>query len=1381
MKKIYPLFFLMIILVIPCFSQERGIHVHQIEAELSQHTVSAITQDRHGFLWVGTLYGLNKFDGVQFTTYHQFGGKGDGLPSDNITAMITNQDGNLVIGTHGYGISIFDVSTQQFTNYAHDPENPNSLSSDGVVCLFEDKNGILWIGTERAGLNVFDPEKQKFKRYFHADSTNTSAIGFDYISAIQADAKGNMLVGTHGQGLGIIKKRSGQIVQLHKANNSLHSDIIKKIYKTEAGIIWVGTNQGIVQLIEDEQGFRTIFPFEDNSPIVQQLQQSEILSLSENPKGTLWIGTENNGLFRYNNKTKQLDQYKQENNLPSSLAANSIWSMFTDRDGILWLGYYFKGLGKIDPLEQKFEPTLQLIQGQEVYDLDLVSAFGECKDGTLWVGMDGKGLYRVHKNGITFYHEKSGHNLGSNNITGICLDDQDNLFVSTWGGGLRYLAHGSDHFQILDLNLSASHSAKLPQIMLDSRHRLWISNFQHGIEVIDANTLKNLEFKASRKKYLGSDKFNCMEEDRFGNIWLGSSNNGIHRITIDDQLNLVDIKSIRELSETTELEGSMISSIHLARNGHIWFGTRARGLFCFDPEKLQTYSISNQIALPTKNIYSLNEDGQGNIWAGTNRGLFSLNPTTKKLHHFKQSDGLQSNEFFKNSSYKGRDGSLYFGGTLGYNKFKAGAFSHNTQVPEVYITDLEVSGKEQDIQTDRYFNNNSLRFKHKDNDLIIGISASNFSQASKTTFEYRLKGYESDFISQENVKEVRYPNLNPGHYTFEILAKNNDGVPSAEWVKLNIHIQKPWYATYLAFALYLIIIGSLMLWRKNVLTEKQALNFSLIQKKNDVDRLEEMDGLKTRFYTNISHELKTPVTLIISPLKSMISRFEGKLEQKRIFQMMLSNAEQLYRLINQILELSKIEAGKANLQPSEGDIHTFLRRISLYFSGYADEQQLKYELDIPKDPCFIYFDADKMERVFVNLISNAFKFTSKFGLVRIKTFVTDTEIQIHIEDSGKGISAEDQPYIFDRFYSNKNESNPSGTGIGLEIAKQITEQHGGQIQVESMLGKGTSFIITLPKGHTHFPSTIIQKQARTDFQLSEESVIELKHYQIIEEDNNKETIQETSSSVQAIKPIILIVEDNPDIQRLFQHLLSRTYELIIASNGKEGFEIAKLKKPKLIITDGMMDQMDGFELTDKIKSDPELSHIIVIMTTVLSSDEAKEKAYLHGVDALITKPFDPDMLLIRIQNFLNINKNIKASAFKVNSQPKHNKAAEDFVKFSEADEIFIQKAIEIIEENFAQPDFTVEHLCKKLGVSKSNLYRKVKAILNCTTNELIRNTRIKRAAYLLKHSDLKISEITYKVGFNDLQYFRKCFKQVYNMTPSEFMRSIKDNKSYIEE
>ena len=1365
-------------LTFPLFAQQKQTRFYQIEAPISQNTITAIAQDKHGFIWVSTRYGLNKFDGVKHTTFHKDPNSGEGLPSDNINAMIADAEGNLIIGTHGYGFSYFDVDEQKFTSYRHDPKNPNSLSSNGVTCLFEDENGVLWIGTERGGLNVFDKKTNTFKRYFQSDSQ--SAVSFDNITAIQSDSKGNMIIGTRGQGLGILQKGNDEIIQLNTNNvPELATNIIKNIMRSDAGEIWLTTEKGIKKLHVDKQNnFSISNPFLGKDKLSVSLNNSDFLSIEECPKGVIWFGTENNGLFQYDTKKDEIEQFLQDNKILNSLPSNSIWSMHADRDNILWLGFYFKGLSKIDPLEQKFRPTFNFTDKNKVYDLDLVSSFAEDSDGTLWIGMDGNGLYRIKPDGsITYYNDNSGHNLESNNITDIELDAAGNLYVSTWGAGLKYLEAGKNYFTNLELILTESETSKLFNLILDSKDRLWVNNYQHGFEIIDTKTKKNLKFSSGGEKYLGSDKFHGIAEDQFGNIWLGSSNNGITRVSIDDQLNIVDLKSLQELSESTQLTECIISSIYAASDGKIWIGTRSKGLFYYDSKSLQTHLITDKVKLPSNNIYSINEDANGSIWAGTNKGLIRLNPKTLELDHFQKSDGLQSNEFFKNSSFKSKSGQLYFGGISGFNSFYTDEFILNVKKPKVYITDLEVAGKPQKIKGENYFNNSAMNFNHQDNDLTIKFSAINFSQSSKNIYKYRLEGYEENFQILQNSQEARYPNLSPGKYTFELMAANNDGVWSDEKVHMDIVIRKPWYLTYIAYFIYLIGIVSFFLWRRQQLIARQRLKYDLRLRKRDLDRMHEMDKIKTRFYTNISHELKTPVTLIISPLKNLITKFGERAENNKTYKLMLNNAENLHRLINQILEISKIEAGKSNFKPGKQNINTFIKNIGINFSGYADEKQIRYDIELPKTDQNIYFDPEKLERVFVNLISNAFKYTAKYGIVKISQTSKPNWHFIHIEDNGEGIKKEEQAYIFDRFYRSEKENHKTGTGIGLELAKQIVEQHKGYIKLESEPNIRTIFTVALKKGKSHFPSGLINDVDTSDFKFSEESVIELKNYQTKKSNNNiNQPIPITQMSSTVDKPLILIVEDNPDLQEFLVHLFHKDYKVLKANNGLEGLELAKSKKPKLIITDAMMDQMDGFEMSKKIKEDPDLSHIMIIMATVKSSKESRDKAYQHGVDALMTKPFDPEVLLLRVSNFLKVKQNIKANIFNPSNLTANTADADDFIPFKEADERFIKEVVQVIETNLNKPDFTIEDLCKSIGVSKSNLYRKIKSILGCTTNELIRNTRIKKAAHLLKNSDLKISEITYRVGFNDLQYFRKCFKEVYKMTPSEFGKAAKQNK-----
>ncbi|MEM6966649.1 MAG: ATP-binding protein, partial [Bacteroidota bacterium] len=528
--------------------------------------------------------------------------------------------------------------------------------------------------------------------------------------------------------------------------------------------------------------------------------------------------------------------------------------------------------------------------------------------------------------------------------------------------------------------------------------------------------------------------------------------------------------------------------------------------------------------------------------------------------------------------------------------------------------------------------------------------------------------------------------------------------------------------------------------------------------------------VRSQFFANISHEFKTPLTLIISPLKSMQKKLE-KIENKNQVNVMLRNAERLLRLINQILDLSKLESGIEELKTSKFDIVTFTENIASNFQPYSEEQFISFKIQLPPQPIPLYFEKDKMEKILINLISNAFKYTPEFGTVALTMEAEDDQVRISISDTGIGISPDQLQLIFNRFYQGKNKGARSGTGIGLSLTKQLVELHGGKIEVSSQQGQGTQFEVILPLGKAHLRSHQVDHEI-SPHRLSEDSRIELQEFKIAATPNQDKVISEDTDL-----PLILIVEDNPDLRAFTRTYLQTHYRIIEAENGKQAYELARRSIPDLIVTDLMMPQMNGFELVQQIRNDEKTSHIFIIMLTVKSSEESRKMGYEYGADYYLTKPFNPKLLDLRIKNILNTREKYKdqilTSVTTFNVPEGENIKTLTTSNVSSKDELFIEKVIEIVEDNLDNSNFQIDDLCRAVGFSKSQLYRKMKGLLGQSANEFIRTVRLKKAAELLQLQSLNVSEITYKVGFNDLQYFRSCFKKQFGVTPSEYAQQFK--------
>ena len=957
------------------------------------------------------------------------------------------------------------------------------------------------------------------------------------------------------------------------------------------------------------------------------------------------------------------------------------------------------------------------------------------------------------------------------------------MWVATWGGGVKTKMVNQNTFT--DWSSKSTDPSKrligdeVNFLFEDSQNRIWINSFHKGLNLYVPQENKMYYFdKYSPKRMLKSDQILSVSEDKHGKIWVSSQDNGIQTLKLNDQLEIIQSNHIQHLSHKDsliQLEGPINCSLP-DNKGNVWIASQTHGLIYYDMIKQTSEVYDTENGLHSNNITSILSDNQGDIWVSSNRGLSQINPQTKQVINFTQEDGLQADEFYTNSSYKASNGDLYFGGINDYNKFNPSNFNTHTKHASLYITDVIVDGKtipnpNRDDNI-RFFNNLQLIEKHNQNDIKIVFSCLNFTQSSRDKYFYKLENYDEKWIAVNTEQFAEYQNLPPGDYTFKLRSSSGENTPSTS-TQFQLTVRKPWYLSQWAFLSYLAIFLTLVLWRRNMNLARQKLNLEIEFGKMELDKMQEINTLKTRFYTNISHELKTPLTLIISPLRQLIKKYREDEKETSKLKVMLKNAEHLYRLINQILDLSKIEAGKDFLKATEDDLVDFTKRVALNFSPYAEEKNIHFELKLPQQAIPVFFEKKKLEKVITNLLSNAFKYTPDYGKISLTMNESFQFVEVQIKDSGMGISKEEQEYIFNRFYQGKNAKSISSTGIGLELVKQLVEIHKGEILLDSTPGQGSMFTIKLLKGRQHLKPNEISK-TQDSFVLSEESRIELKSF-VSKSPNQKVDKNQTQKN----KPRILIVEDNEDLRKFLIDILYKRYDVYSAENGSKGLKVLQEVNPEIVITDAMMPVMDGYEMTQRIKEDPNFAHTFVIMLSVKAHPDNVSKGFKFGADAYIAKPFKPERLELQIQNFLRSRKDYKKHIAEGQHILQQASKKEALVNYDKGDEEFIKQFASIVNENLSNSQLKIDDICREMGVSKSFLYRKIKTLLQQSTNEFIRITRLKRAAYLLRESNFKVAEITYQVGFNDLQYFRKCFKGHYSMTPSEYQKKYRENNANV--
>lgn len=1350
-----------------------SLQFYKVDADFSHRNITDIIQDQHGFIWVATRYGLNRFDGERVVSYYSESSSNGKLSNSFINSLVSDDNGNIWIGTYGGGVNVFSEEKGAILEEAVSKEISEALSGKLVTGIIKDKKGKIWVSTEKYGLFNLDPIKGTTRQYLHY-ADDPGSLSANHLVCLAEDEKENLWIGSWEKGLNLFLRQNQRFISFSTENNQMiPHNTVRSIHSSPKGYVWVGFQEDL-RKISYNDGQYTIEKLPVQNPeLLRLLEKTAVLSILEDRESRLWIGSENHGLFVVDLKTGAFKQYRKDPFTAFTIGSNSIFSLFQDSFGTIWIGTFDQGLYKVDPYEKNFT---HVYQARPKYDLNhhLISSFAEDENGIIYIGTDGGGLNLLHKDGHYQYFTSENSALKGNSILSLQHDFQGNLWVGSWEGGLSILEKGSSEFRNFpsDGDGTGTSGKYIFDLFEDSKKRIWIASFRTGLDVYlpEKDTFYHFSAESVTHK-ITTNNVHSITEDAEGNIWLGTEGSGLDKLLLDEELQTVELVNYNS-SEMPDknISHNIITCLFRDKNNRLWVGTHGGGVNLYDQKQNRFINISKADGLPSNLIFSIEEDQKGKLWISTNKGLVCYDPKTGTSDKFDVADGLQALEFTPRASYKKKDGELLFGGINGFNRFFPEKINPIPLYGPLQITDFQITGLKETTEESPFadlniLNASSIELAHDQNDFTISFSYLNFTQAAKNNYQYKLEGYDQEWQHIGTRNTAFYTNVPPGKYTFRVRAANSDLRWSEQEAHLGISVKSPWYNSIWAYGLYTLFIGAFLIWRKNSIIHREQLKNKLQLENMELKKLKELDEMKSRFFANISHEFRTPLTLILSPLKSLYYDEKWQEEKPRI-KSMIHQADRLLSLINQILDLSKLEAGAVKLEVRKVELISFLKPLIFSFTGFAEKQYIKYRVSLPPEPVEVYIDPDKMEKIVMNLLSNAFKFTPQFGEVSFLLKIQKEKIQITITDSGEGIAEEELSHIFTRFYQGKKSNTRNklvGSGIGLALTKELVELHNGKIEVESGQSTGTSLIVHIPLQPAvsgspdwekdHSPLTA-SPTVLPDF---------LKNAAQAHLEEGKQTER---------KETLLIAEDNEEIRAFLRKFLDKEFNILEATDGAKAYELALEQKPDLVITDVVMSQLDGFELCKKLKENEVTNYLPTIILTARASSESIEEGYALGADYYITKPFDPNHLRLQIKNILKARHHYKTKILHGNNHKITPRQVEEI----NADEAFMKQVMNIIETNIAEVNFNINDLCKEIGISRMQLYRKLKANISMSANELIRHVRLQRAAQLIKQEQHSISEITYMVGFTDLQYFRSCFKKQFGINPSEYQQQAARKK-----
>jgi signal transduction histidine kinase/ligand-binding sensor domain-containing protein/DNA-binding response OmpR family regulator len=1302
-----------------------------VEDGLSQSSVLSIEQDQSGFLWFGCSYGLNKYDGKNFKIYHHNPENKTTISSDNSIKVFKGADNKIWVLSFA-GLDVYNERLDNFTRV---------LKKEGLRYFFQDKNGGIWLGTSDGLIFTDNLRKPDFK-LFSLLKTNKGLI----INNIYQDKENKLWIGSN-KGLFCIDHN--QITYVKNFKNGTEELNISAITQDNQQNLWLGTiGKGIY--VWNPKSKLLIKNFTQSIADKQSLANNDVFKIIKTKTGNFWIGTQT-GLSIINPNTYSVRTYK---NIPSdinSLSHNSIYDVFEDKNGSVWIATYYGGVNVVHQASTPFK-VISADDETKNFNVNVISTLYQDEKNELWVGTENSGLNHLDKNlnKINVFRQDTNNpfSIKSNHVKGIVKDEKGRFWVATYKGGLNLFDQKSKKFTNFKTNPNDSTTIdanNIYSILIDSKKRFWVGTEQ-GLNLFNPETGQFRRSNVIEKEYKISGGFIMnLFEDSNHNLYV-SNYLGLHIL----EVNAKQFKYI-PYSTKANLSNNRINYIFEDSKKQLWIANFQGGITLFDNKKqtFKTYNTDN--GLPSNDVLGILEDNNGMLWLSTSNGLSKFDVTKEVFNNYNQKDGLPSNEFNRTSCLKLQDGTLLFGNYKGLVSFNPDDIKVNLFAPAVQLTDLKLFNQSVKINDGNKLLKESISFTkevvfdYDQNSFTLEFAALNYIQSDKNRYAYKLEGFDKEWQFGTN-SSATYANLLPGNYQFLVKAANNNGVWTSSVRTLNISVLNPPWKTWWAYLLYCSIGVTIAF-----------LLIRYVKIRTRLKQEEEIHQLKLDFFTNISHEIRTPLTLIKGPVEELI--LEPNQNNKESLIQVKNNTDRLLRLVNELMDFRKAEAGKLDLEVQKHNLITLLDEICHSFNGLAKNKNISLNFSTSIKELDMYFDKNQLEKVFYNLLSNAFKFTPKGGEVSISVKESATDCTVEITDNGFGISEEDQKNLFRKFFQSKlQQVEMPGSGIGLAFSKSILELHRGSITVESKQAQNgenglSVFSVKLLKGLKHFNKHSLKESK------SEENYQIVNDFDVVEDDFFID-VQE-HADIQ-----ILVIEDNTEIREFIKNSLNKTYQIETAKDGTEGIEKAFEILPDIIISDVKMPGKDGLEVCKLIKTDDRTSHIPIILLTARTSHIHQLSGLENGADVYLTKPFSLYMLKLNIKNLLKVRSAMRDRF----SQEMMLKPTNVIV--NQADEKFLNRLMQIIEEHIDDSEFDVEQLITEVGMSKRVLYKKLSSLTNMTAADFVRSVRLKKAAMLLEDGSFNVSEVAFSVGFNDPKYFTKSFKKQFGKSPREYQNEL---------
>ncbi|MCR8666187.1 response regulator [Aestuariibaculum sp. M13] len=1328
-----------------------------VELGLSNNGINSIAQDSLGFIWIGTSEGLNRYDGTQFTVFERDEDRGNqSLSDDFINEIKAFKDHKLLITT-SEGLNVYDAKTEKIEIINEE----KGLLGKHISRLELGSNGEVYLAVLERGIQVFD-KNRKTKVYSYKGNDEAS-LSSNYTSSMALQGDSLLWVGTAGSGLNKINLKTDKVTRVSlQGNEQGKSFLIESLFNDKEGNLWIGANNGLHVITNKKDTLHLGTSLKEG----KGLSDDNILCFEEDHSGQLWIGTRNGGLNIINKSDflHQKTDFQVKWFLPaddgSSVFNRTVSALKMDKDGNMWIGTS-TGLNYVNPQGEPIK-LLRKITGGEGLSHDRIGALAERSDKRIWIGTDGAGLdlfdpeTRQFK---YFRHDPNNPNSISNNyIISLLEDSKKRLWVGTYQGGLNKMDPDTGickHYLQGDITLGSD----VRVIFEDRKHQIWVGTNRGGLymydEINDAFKFINV---------LGKLDIRDISEDDKGHFWMATYGDGILKyIPTQNTMTFYNSSTIQDF------KSNVIYSILALPSGDVLAGTQNEGLIRLNPEKREVIGFTEKNGLSNNTITSIVMENQENIWLGTHKGISNYNALTDVIHNLNTYTNVQQGKFNIGSSLFTSSGMIYLGGDKGLNIFNPdNLHSKRETYPIIFKTlevldeKVEVSENEKDAVIDEsILFENQIYLQPDQTFFSIDYVALKYPFAKNVNYYYRVDGYHNHWISTNQYGKVNLINLPYGDYTLNVKAKFGSG--DETFKKIKIKVLPPFWRTSWAYIGYLVVLVLGIYWFMRYYAERLKLINSLSIEKKERQLEYNFNEERMRFFTSFSHELKTPLTLILAPLEDLISEVKS-IKHKNSLTLIQKNAKQLLQTINKLLEFRKANLGLSKLRIEEHNLNACLEQWVNNYFPLAKKRNIALSYDLQEEPLLAWFDLEKIHIIFNNLLSNAFKYTPDNGEIYVSLVYDEDSFEIKVRDTGYGISKTELEHVFERYYQSNSVKSKQGIGIGLALSKSFAELHMGSIQIESEEKKGSTFTVIIPRDKSLFVNAVLDTSNTTD----KEEHNEIEDWVPFTE-LDKTTKTNANLNVTENKELVLLIDDNPDILKYLDGLLEGKYDLIYANNGEEGLEKAKRYIPDLIVSDVMMPKMNGIELCNILKETTETTHIPIILLTAKGNAESIQEGYKYGADDYIVKPFSGQILQARIRNLLDVRKQLRH--YFLNKDEVKLEGLEDKNSLLDQEKGFLNKLTQVVLNNLDQEKMDVWDVAQHMGMSRTSLFRKLKAVTGLNINQFIRKVKLDKAAELIESGNYTIAQASYEVGFNNVKYFRKLFKEQFEKLPSDLSKN----------